>query len=202
MINNEMKALTQALLFSSGEPLEIARIAESLETEISVALKVLEELTAELESESSGLSLLRLDDSFQICTKRAYADKIREVLEIKRNTPLSAAAFEVLAVVAYNQPVTKSYVEQIRGVDCSGVISTLTQKGLIEEKGRLDLPGRPLLYGTTSEFLRCFCLTSLSDLPDLPEKDELKKDTENDEDTGVQLSFGSEEEKNQSDIEG
>ena len=80
------------------------------------------------------------------------------------------AALEVLAVVAYNQPVTKAYIEQVRGVDCSGVVNTLCQKGLLEERGRLELPGRPLLYGTTPNFLRCFCLTSLADLPELPEK--------------------------------
>ena len=94
------------------------------------------------------------------------------VLESKRNTPLSQAAFEVLAIIAYNQPVTKAFVEQIRGVDCSAVISTLCQRMLIEEKGRLDLPGRPLVYGTTPDFLRCFCLSSLDDLPPLPEKSE------------------------------
>ena len=92
------------------------------------------------------------------------------MLDIKKNIPLSNAALEVLAVVAYNQPVTKAYVEQVRGVDCSGVVNTLCQKGLLEERGRLDLPGRPLLYGTTPNFLRCFCLTTLADLPELPEK--------------------------------
>ena len=91
-------------------------------------------------------------------------------MEIKRRTPLSAAALEVLAVVAYNQPVTKSFIEQVRGVDCSGVISTLLEKNLIEESGRLELPGRPLLYSTTKNFLRCFSLSSLDELPELPDK--------------------------------
>ena len=94
--------------------------------------------------------------------------QVGDVLEMKKNTPLSSAAFEVLAVVAYNQPVTRSFVDQVRGVDCSGVISSLVNKGLIEEKGRLDLPGKPILYGTTPVFLRCFCLESLEDLPELP----------------------------------
>ena len=96
---------------------------------------------------------------------------MRKVLEIKRNSPLSQAAFEVLAIVAYNQPVTKAFIEQIRGVDCSAVIATLCQKQLIEERGRLDLPGRPLIYGTTPNFLRCFCISSLEELPALPEKE-------------------------------
>ena len=98
-------------------------------------------------------------------------------MDLKRNTPLSQAALEVLAVIAYNQPVTKAFVEQVRGVDCSGVVGSLTTKGLIEEKGRLELPGRPLLYGTTDNFLRCFQLESLDDLPPLPkpENDESGK---------------------------
>ena len=108
---------------------------------------------------------------------------------MKKNAPLSPAAFEVLAVVAYNQPVTKAYIEQIRGVDCSGVVATLCQKGLLEEKGRLDLPGRPLLYGTTPDFLRCFCLTSLADLPELPEKPDIdvERDDEIDNEQGEQI---------------
>ena len=105
---------------------------------------------------------------------------IRDVLELRKNTPLSPAAFEVLAVIAYNQPVTKSFVEQIRGVDCSGVIATLCQKKLIEEKGRLDLPGRPLIYGTTPDFLRCFSISSLDELPELPQR-EVETEETNDE---------------------
>lgn len=102
-------------------------------------------------------------------------------MDLRRNTPLSQAALEVLAVVAYNQPVTKAFVEQVRGVDCSGVIGSLTTKGLVEEKGRLELPGRPLLYGTTENFLRCFNISSLDELPPLPEGDEDKESEENGE---------------------
>jgi segregation and condensation protein B len=115
------------------------------------------------------------------------------VLDLKRNAPLSQAAFEVLAIIAYNQPITKPYIEQIRGVDCSGVVNTLCQRGLIEEKGRLDVPGRPVLYGTTSDFLRCFSLNSLSDLPELPKEDRevLMSDVDNGQ---LSLFDGSEEE--------
>ena len=105
-----------------------------------------------------------------------YAPQIRTVMDLRRNTPLSQAALEVLAVVAYNQPVTKAFVEQIRGVDCSGVIGSLTSKDLIEEKGRLELPGRPLLYGTTENFLRCFNISSIEELPPLPEDDAPKEE--------------------------
>lgn len=171
MTFNQMRAAAEAILFAAGEPVEISRIAQALNIETEDAVMVLQSYAEQLDERESGVCLLRMGERYQLCTRQEYAEQIRNVLEMKRNAPLSSAAFEVLAVVAYNQPVTKSYVEQVRGVDCSGVIATLCQKGLIEEKGRLDLPGRPLLYGTTAEFLKCFCLSSLSELPELPEKE-------------------------------
>ena len=135
-------------------------------------------LEASYDENNSGLRLIRVDGKYQICTREEYSEEVRGLLEIKKNTPLSQAAFEVLAIVAYNKTVTKSFIEQIRGVDCSGPVSNLVQKGLIEEKGRLDLPGRPLVYGTTDRFLRCFSLNSLDDLPDLPEDTEEKDDSQ------------------------
>lgn len=171
MTFNQMRAAAEAILFAAGEPVEISRIAQALNIETEDAVMVLQSCAEQLDERESGVCLLRMGERYQLCTRQEYAEQIRNVLEMKRNAPLSSAAFEVLAVVAYNQPVTKSYVEQVRGVDCSGVIATLCQKGLIEEKGRLDLPGRPLLYGTTAEFLKCFCLSSLSELPELPEKE-------------------------------
>ena len=134
-------------------------------------------LEADYDERGSGIRLIRVDGKYQLCTKEEYSEEVRGLLEIKKNTPLSQAAFEVLAIVAYNKTVTRSFIEQIRGVDCSGPVSNLIQKGLIEEKGRLDLPGRPLVYGTTDRFLRCFSLNSLEDLPDLP--DEAEKNDEN-----------------------
>ncbi len=127
---------------------------------------------------NSGVQLLRLGDSAQFCTNPVFIQPVREVLDLKRNTPLSQAAMEVLAVVAYNQPVTKAFVEQVRGVDCSGVISSLLQKDLLEERGRLELPGRPLLYGTTQTFLRCFQLSSLEELPPPPQREEESSSSE------------------------
>ncbi len=167
----EMQAAAEAMLFASGEPLEIDRIAKVLEIDIENTEQILMNLQAQLDERNSGICLLKLGDKYQLCTKKQYADNIRDIMDMKRNAPLSQAAFEVLAVVAYNQPVTKSFVEQVRGVDCSGVMATLCQRGLLEEKGRLDLPGRPLIYGTTPEFLKCFCVSSLEDLPELPEKE-------------------------------
>lgn len=189
MMNEQIRAACEAILFASGEPVEAARIAEALELDIETVTGALWELTRSLDERGSGICLLRLGSKYQLCSRVEYAQHVRNVLDIKKNAPLSPAAFEVLAVVAYNQPVTKAYIEQIRGVDCSGVVSTLCQKGLLEEKGRLDLPGRPLLYGTTPDFLRCFCLSSLADLPELPEKPEAEpeQDDEIDNEQGEQI---------------
>ena len=189
LTNEQIRAACEAILFASGEPVEAVRIAEALELETKVVTGALWELSRSLDERQSGICLLKLGSKYQLCSRVEYAQQVRSVLDIKKNTPLSPAAFEVLAVVAYNQPVTKAYIEQIRGVDCSGVVSTLCQRGLLEEKGRLDLPGRPLLYGTTPDFLRCFCLTSLADLPELPEKPEIdvEQDDEIDNDQGEQI---------------
>ena len=168
----ELKAQLEAVLFAVGEPVEITRLSECLEIDEETLCGVIEHLKAELDERNSGLCVLRMDNKYQLCTRTQYADYVRRVLEVRKNAPLSNAAFEVLAIVAYNQPVTKSFVEQIRGVDCSGVMTSLVNKNLIEEKGRLDLPGRPLLYGTTPEFLRCFCISSLDELPALPGSEE------------------------------
>ena len=164
----ELKAQLEAVLFAVGEPVEKTRLSECLEIDEETLSGVVEHLKAELDERGSGLCILKLDNKYQLCTRTQYADCVRRVLEVRKNTPLSNAAFEVLAIVAYNHPVTKSFVEQIRGVDSSGVMTSLLKKNLIEEKGRLDLPGRPLLYGTTPEFLKCFCISSLEELPSLP----------------------------------
>ncbi len=172
MNTEKIQAALEAILFAVGEPIELSRLVQSLEIDAETVTANLEKLSARLNKKESGICLLRLGDKYQLCTKTEYAQEIRRTLEIKKNTPLSNAAFEVLAIVAYNQPVTKAFVEQIRGVDCSGVMASLCQKSLIEEKGRLDLPGRPLIYGTTPEFLRCFCISSLDELPALPGAEE------------------------------
>ena len=162
----------EAMLFASGDPVEASKLAEVLDIDIETVEKMLGHLSALYDERSSGLMIIRIDNKYQICTREKYSEEVRKLMEIKKNTPLSNAAFEVLAVIAYNKTVTRSFIEQVRGVDCSGPISSLVQKGLIEEKGRMDLPGRPLIYGTTDRFLRCFSLNSLEDLPDLPKNDE------------------------------
>ena len=161
---------TEAILFAGGEPVSLDRIAQVLGVRTPVIDSIVSALQEKYNTPASGIQLMRLGASAQFCTNPAYVEPVREVLDLKRGTPLSQAAMEVLAVVAYNQPVTKAFVEQVRGVDCSGVLSSLMQKDLLEERGRLELPGRPLLYGTTETFLRCFQLSSIEDLPPPPQR--------------------------------
>lgn len=176
----------EALLFASGEPLSIERTAQVFEIEPEEVVSVMDSLAERLKKNKSGLELVRMENTYQLATKTEYADYIKKAFDIRRRTPLSPAALEVLAVVAYNQPVTKSFIEQVRGVDCSGVVTTLIEKGLVEERGRLELPGKPLLYGTTKNFLRCFSLNDLTELPPLPKN-------ENDvSDVGEQLEIAEE----------
>ncbi|MBQ7653903.1 MAG: SMC-Scp complex subunit ScpB [Clostridia bacterium] len=198
MTFKQMQSAAEAVLFAAGEPLEIEKLAQALEIDVENAESLIITLSDSYDERESGLQIVKMDDKYQICTRKEYSEQIRNVLELKRNAPLSSAAFEVLAVIAYNQPITKAYIEQVRGVDCSGVISTLCQKGLIEEVGRLELPGRPLIYGTTAEFLKCFCISSLDDLPDVPELNE-KVDEETVEAQNAQQEY--EEEIRQSDEE-
>lgn len=171
MTLNEMIPAFEAVLFAAGEPVEIEKFCTVFEVDTETVESVMDMLSDRLEDSGSSVKVVRLDFSYQLCTRKEYAENIRAVLDLRRKAPLSQAALEVLAVIAYNQPVTKAYVEQVRGVDCSGVVSTLVEKGLLEEKGRLELPGRPLLYGTTQNFLRCFGLKNLDELPEVPSED-------------------------------
>lgn len=166
----------EAILFANGASVEKSRIAQALEISEKQVDEHISALIDDYTKANRGITIIKLDDSYQMVSNKEYAPQIRTVMDLRRNTPLSQAGLEVLAVVAYNQPVTKAFVEQVRGVDCSGVIGSLTAKGLVEEKGRLELPGRPLLYGTTENFLRCFNISSIEELPPLPENDEEKED--------------------------
>lgn len=191
MTEKEYRSSIEAILFSAGDPIELSRLAQTLELTESAVKTQLDILMKEYEESERGITIIRLNDSYQMVSVKKYAPQVRRAMDMRRNIPLSQAAMEVLAVIAYNQPVTKSFVEQVRGVDCSGVIGSLTAKGLIEERGRLELPGRPLLYGTTDHFLRCFSISSLDELPPIP-KDSDKGDR------GKQLSIFEDESKAES----
>ncbi|MVB12886.1 Segregation and condensation protein B [Caprobacter fermentans] len=173
----KLQGAIEAILFASGEAVSLDRIAEALEIDRSTAGKMLENLADRYRTEHGGIRIVRLEGGYQMCTNPEHAAAVRAALEIRRNMPLTQAALEVLAVVAYNQPVSKAFVEQVRGVDCSAVISGLVSKGLVEERGRLELPGRPLLYGTTTDFLRCLGISSLAELPQ-PQKEQHQEETD------------------------
>lgn len=165
----KLQGAIEAILFSSGDAVPLERIAETLELDRATADKLMKSVMDSFNQSARGIRIIRIENQYQMCSVDEYGEIVRRTLDLRRNTPLSQAAMEVLAVIAYQQPVTKAFVEQVRGVDSSGVISNLCEKGLVEERGRLDLPGRPLLYGTTENFLRCLNLSSLRDLPALPQ---------------------------------
>ena len=171
MTTAELIPAFEAVLFSGGEPLSIERFSQVFDISPERVVEVMEALSKKLALNDRGVGLVRMENTYQLATKKDYAGYIKKMFDIKRRTPLSPAALEVLAVVAYNQPVTKSFIEQVRGVDCSEVVTTLVEKGLIEERGRLELPGKPLLYGTTKNFLRCFGISDLTELPPLPKNE-------------------------------
>jgi segregation and condensation protein B len=178
MDENSIKSAIESILFASGEPVNAQRLCEALDVTPEQVKAAVAGLCAEYSGQNHGIEVIAMDDAYQMVTKKQNGDFVRKVMDMRRATALSQAALEVLAVIAYNQPVTKAYVEQIRGVDCSGVIGSLTAKNLVEEKGRLDLPGRPLLYGTTDNFLRCFSISDLTQLPPLPESESTEEDEE------------------------
>lgn len=165
-------AALEAVLFSTGEPTELQRLAEALETDADSVAQLAAQLDACYRESGSALQVLSLGGSLQLTTRPEQAEVIRRALEIKRNTPLSNAAMEALTIIAYNQPVTKGFVERVRGVDSGSVVNTLVERGLLEEAGRIEVPGRPVTYRTTAQFLRCFGLSSLEELPPLPTDEE------------------------------
>lgn len=192
MTEKEYRSSIEAILFAAGDPVDGKRLSEALDIPESAVKTQLDILIKEYAEMERGITIIQLNDAYQMVSVKQFAPQVRKAMDLRRNIPLSQAAMEVLAVIAYNQPVTKSFVEQVRGVDCSGVIGSLTTKGLIEEKGRLELPGRPLLYGTTDHFLRCFSIRTLDELPPIP-KDEDKGDR------GKQLSIFENEQKPEND---
>ena len=164
----ETEAAIEAILFACGEPVEAQRLCDSAEVEPEELPRLILALNQRYSDSGSSLVILLLNQSYQLSTKKEFAPYIRAAVENKRNCSLSPAALEVLTIIAYNQPITRSFIDDVRGVDSSGVVNSLVEKELIEEAGRLDIPGRPVLFKTTENFLRCFGLTSIEDLPPLP----------------------------------
>lgn len=198
-----IESAIEAILFAAGYPVKYTKIAEVLGLEEKDTKNIIEHMSKDYNDPSSkrGINLLMFPDTCQLSTKEQYAPYIREALGIRRGGNLSASSMEVLAIVAYNQPITRSFVDQVRGVDSSYAMNSLIDKALIEPCGRLDAPGRPMLYVTTEKFLRVFGLSSLSELPAteimLPPKEELPIVSDNDVDTddvaGEQVSIDDED---------
>ena len=164
----ELEAAVEGILFASGEPVHIDRICLALDIDRLAAEQVLQRLSDYYAYERRGVRLIRMEDTWQMCSAPDYADIIRKAFEIRKSAKLSQPALEVLSIIAYYQPTTRAYVDQVRGVDSAYTVGLLLDRKLIEECGRLQVPGRPRLYRTTKNFLRAFHLTSLEDLPDLP----------------------------------
>lgn len=172
MENMEMKEIESAIegiLFASGDPVQTDRICMALEMDRPTVEQVLQKLMDYYAYERRGIRLLHIEDSWQLCSSPDYADVIRKAFEIRKPAKLSQPALEVLTIIAYYQPTTRAYVDQIRGVDSAYTMGLLQERKLIEECGRLQVPGRPHLYRTTKQFLRAFHLTSLEDLPEMPD---------------------------------
>ena len=163
-----MLGMMEAILFACGDPIDIDKLAQALNTEEENVLELSRTLQAKYNKEESGIHLLQLDHTLQFAVNPVFLAPVRTALDLRSSAPLSQAAMEVLAIIAYYQPVTRAYVDQVRGVDSAYTVGLLLERELIEESGRLAVPGRPILYRTTRNFLRSFGLSSLEELPELP----------------------------------
>jgi len=164
---SELMAALEAILFAAGEPVPLEQLCRGTEYGEIAVQQALEQLAELLQG--SGIRLIRMEDMYQLCSAKEYAEHVRRALETRKPPALGKTALEVLAVIAYRQPVTRSYIEQVRGVDSSYTVRSLLEKELIEECGHLDVPGRPVLLRTSPLFLKTFGLSMLSELPDLDE---------------------------------
>ena len=163
----QLQRAIEAILFASGERVEISRLAMALETDEAEIIRAADALADTLSFERRGIRILKLENSYQMVSSGEMADYVTKALETRKPPKLSSSQLETLTIVAYYQPATKAMVEQIRGVDSSYSISALLNKKLIEEAGRLNVPGRPIQYRTTADFLRTFGISSLEELPEI-----------------------------------
>lgn len=167
MDKREIKAIIESLLFTWGDPLSLKDISEVVELKVDETLAIMKELIDDFDFNRRGLRIVKMNDCYQIGTRPEHYDWIKKLHHQKPPKNLSNAALETLSIIAYKQPVIKSEIEHIRGVKCDRAIETLMERNLIQELGRLEKTGRPIIYGTTQEFLKLFSLESLEDLPNL-----------------------------------
>ena len=167
MEDQKAESILEAILFTMGEAVEVSRLAEVLEKKEKEVRKLLNHMQDRYQQENRGIALTWLEDSVQLCTKAEMYEYLIKIAKTPRKMTLTETVLETLAIVAYKQPVTRVEIERIRGVSCDHAINKLLEYDLICELGRLDAPGRPLLFGTTEQFLRCFGVTSIDDLPEI-----------------------------------
>lgn len=160
-----IESIIESLLFSSGDPLALDKICEILELDRKTARNILKNMMDSYSTANRGFIIRQLDDKYQLCSNPEYFEYVSKLYQIRQKQSLSQAAYEVLAIVAYNQPVTRAKIEQIRGVNSDSAVTRLLERNLIKEAGKLDVPGKPRLYETTEEFLKCFGFKSVSELP-------------------------------------
>ena len=172
MERKEIESAVEAILFASGEPMQLKRLCAALELARPAVERALKDLGDRYAFDRRGIRLVQMDDCWQLCSAPEFGDAVHRALEVRKPAKLSQPALEALTIIAYYQPTTRAYVDQIRGVDSSYTMSLLLNRDLIEECGRLQVPGRPRLYRTTKQFLRAFHLSSLEDLPELTEPSE------------------------------
>ncbi|MEG0913041.1 MAG: SMC-Scp complex subunit ScpB [Oscillospiraceae bacterium] len=159
------KGAVEAVLFAVGEPISAEKISLALDIDKNDVVSLINEIKNDCDDLERGVCVLQFDDRYQMATRPMFADFVTRALDNRRNTPLSQAAMEVLAIIAYNQPVSRSFIDQIRGVDSNSAVSSLVAKNLVCEAGRLELPGRPIAFKTTDNFLRCFGIAGTAELP-------------------------------------
>lgn len=167
MEESKKMAVLESILFAMGESVEISKLAEVIEEDVKETKELLEKLRLKYKSEESGIELLELEDSYQLATKPGMYEYLVKIAKTPRKMTLSESVLETLSIIAYKQPVTRVEIENIRGVNCDYQINKLVEYNLVTELGRKDAPGRPLLFGTTEEFLRSFGVKSIKDLPEL-----------------------------------
>ena len=211
----QMEGIIEAVLFTMGDSVEAGKLADAIEQDVDTTVKIVHNLMdkyqdegrgihiIEYESENRGIRIIELENSFQLCTKQEYYDALIRVCSQPRRYTLTDAALETLSIIAYKQPVTKIEIENIRGVNSDRAVSKLVELGLVKEVGRLDAPGRPMLFGTTEDFLRSFGVQSIDELPTISEdmveqyKEEAELelasesfDADNQEDSDGQITLG------------
>lgn len=189
MTISKMEAVIEAVLFTMGESVETAKLAVAIEQDVPTTRKLIRNMMDKYNNEDRGIKIIELEDSFQMCTKAEYYEQLIKVASQPKRHVLSEAALETLSIIAYKQPVTRLEIEQIRGVKCDYAVNKLLEYNLIQELGRLDAPGRPILFGTTEEFLRSFGLASVEDLPVISQDKIADFKVEAEEETQIKLEI-------------